>query len=222
MQSKKEKKAQLAEVKENQNETEQPVRQIEPVIIGAGGFAREVQAEVNKQYGNTLKMYVDDQYWVEGLFRISEFDPESQTALIAVGSPADKKTLLAKLPENTTFWNYISPRAYVGDLKMGTGNFICAGVIITTNVSIGNHVHLNLQTTIGHDSVIGDFSTTAPSVNISGNVNVGSGVYLGTKCCIREKLSVCDDVIVGMNSGVVSNIVESGIYVGTPATKLNK
>ena len=222
MQSKKEKKAQLAEVKENQNETEQPVRQIEPVIIGAGGFAREVQAEVNKQYGNTLKMYVDDQYWVEGLFRISEFDPESQTALIAVGSPADKKTLLAKLPENTTFWNYISPRAYVGDLKMGTGNFICAGVIITTNVSIGNHVHLNLQTTIGHDSVIGDFSTTAPSVNISGNVNVGSGVYLGTKCCIREKLSICDDVIVGMNSGVVTNIVESGIYVGTPATKLNK
>jgi len=222
MQSKEEKKAKPAKAKEVKNETEQPVRQIEPVIIGAGGFAREVQSEVNKQYGNTLKMYVDDQYWVEGLFRISEFDPETQTALIAVGSPADKKTMLAKLPENTTFWNYISPRAYVGDLKMGTGNFICAGVIITTNVSIGNHVHLNLQTTIGHDSVIGDFSTTAPSVNISGNVNVGSGVYLGTKCCIREKLSICDDVVVGMNSGVVSNIVESGIYVGTPATKLNK
>lgn len=222
MQSKKEKKVQTAKVKEVQNETEQPIRQIEPVIIGAGGFAREVQAEVNKHYGNTLKMYVDDEYWVEGLFKISEFDSKSQTALIAVGSPTDKKNLLAKLPEDTTFWNYISPRSYVTDLKMGTGNFIGAGVIITTNVTIGNHVHLNLQTTVGHDSVIGDFSTTAPSVNISGNVNVGIGVYLGTKCCVREKLSICDDVVIGLNAGVVNNINESGIYVGTPATKMNK
>jgi sugar O-acyltransferase (sialic acid O-acetyltransferase NeuD family) len=201
---------------------EKTIRQLEWVIFGAGGFAREVQAEVKRQYGDVLKMYVDDQYWVEGLFRISEFDPENQAMLIAVGKPDDKKTLLAKLPENTRFWNYVSPNAYVGDVKMGTGNFICAGVIITTNVTIGNHVHLNLQTTVGHDSVIGDFSTTAPSVNISGNVTIGSGVYLGTKCSIREKISICDDVVIGLNSGVVKDIVESGIYIGTPATKLNK
>lgn len=207
---------------ENNGETEKPLRQLEPVIFGAGGFAREVQAEVKKYCGDVLKMYVDDQYWVEGLFRISEFDPEYQAMLIAVGNPDDKRKLLAKLPENTIFWNYTSPNAYVGDVKMGTGNFICAGVIITTNVTIGNHVHLNLQTTVGHDSVIGDFSTTAPSVNISGNVNIGSGVYLGTKCSIREKISICDDVVIGLNSGVVKDIVESGIYIGTPATKLNK
>jgi sugar O-acyltransferase (sialic acid O-acetyltransferase NeuD family) len=195
---------------------------LERVIIGAGGFAREVQAEVKKQYGQECKMFVDDEYWKEGFFRISDFNSKMYSALLAVGNPADKKILLAKLPENTTFWNYISPNAYVGDLKMGKGNFICAGVIITTNVTIGNHVHLNLQTTVGHDAVIGDFSTTAPSVNISGNVNIGSGVYLGTKSCIREKLSICDDVTVGLNAGVVSNIVESGVYVGTPAIKMNK
>lgn len=195
---------------------------LERVIIGAGGFAREVQAEVKKQYGQECKMFVDDEYWKEGLFKISDFNPTIYSAILAVGNPVDKKILLAKLPENTMFWNYISPNAYVGDLKMGKGNFICAGVIITTNVVIGNHVHLNLQTTVGHDVIIGDFSTTAPSVNISGNVNIGSGVYLGTKSCIKEKISICDDVIVGLNAGVVNNIIESGIYVGTPAIKLNK
>ena len=208
-----------------QNETKQfksiIEKQLEPVIIGAGGFAREVQVEVIKQYGNVLKMYVDDQYWVDGLYKISEFNPETQSALIAVGSPSDKKILLSKLPENTTFWNYISPRAYVGDLKIGTGNFICAGVIITTNVTIGNHVHLNLQTTVGHDAVIGDFVTTAPSVNINGNVTIGNSVYLGTKSCIREKVSICDDTVLGMNAGVVNDIVESGIYIGTPARIFN-
>ena len=195
-------------------------RQLEPIIIGAGGFAREVWTEVKKHYGNEMKMYVDDQYWVEGLYKISEFNSESQSALIAVGSPDLKKELLSKLPENTTFWNYISPRAYIGDLKIGTGNFICAGVIITTNVVIGNHVHLNLQTTVGHDSVIGDLTTTAPSVNISGNVNIGKSVYLGTQCCIREKILICDGVTIGMNATVISDITESGIYIGTPASKI--
>lgn len=195
-------------------------RQLEPVLIGAGGFAREIVAEVFLQKKMQLKCFVDDEYWVDGLYKISEFNPESQSALIAVGNPADKIKLLGKLPENTKFWNYISPNAYVNNLTLGTGNFICAGVIITTNVKIGNHVHLNLQTTIGHDSVLGDFVTTAPSVNISGNVTVGKGVYLGTKSCIREKISICDNVILGMNAGVVSDIQESGVYVGTPAKKI--
>jgi hypothetical protein len=150
---------------------------LEPVLIGAGGFAREIVAEVRLQTKLNLKCYVDDEYWTDGLYKISEFNPKTQSALIAVGNPADKMKLLSKLPENTSFWNYISPNAYVNNLSLGVGNFICAGVIITTDVKIGNHVHLNLQTTVGHDSVLGDFVTTAPSVNISGNVNVGKGVY---------------------------------------------
>lgn len=195
-------------------------RQLEPVLIGAGGFAREIVAEVYLQNKFNLKCFVDDEYWVDGLYKISEFNPETQSALIAVGNPADKMKLLSKLPENTKFWNYISPNAYVNNLSLGKGNFICAGVIITTDVKIGNHVHLNLQTTIGHDSVLGDFVTTAPSVNISGNVNIGKGVYLGTACCIREKINICDDAVIGMNASVVKDITESGTYVGIPAKKI--
>lgn len=203
-----------------QQEEQSVKRQLEPVLIGAGGFAREIRAEVRLQYGNVLKIYVDDQYWVEGLFKISEFDSENQSALIAVGNPADKKALLAKLPENTEFWNYISPRAYVNNLRMGKGNFICAGTIITTNVTIGSHVHLNLNTTISHDAVLGSFVTTAPNVNISGNVTIKDGVYLDTASCVKENLTICEDVEIGANSSVVKDITESGKYVGIPAKKI--
>lgn len=118
------------------------------------------------------------------------------------------------------FWSYISPRAYVGKIDIGTGSIVCAGTIITVDVKIGNHVHLNLHTTVGHDSVIGDFSTTAPNVNISGNVTIGNGVYLGTACCIREKLTICEDAVIGMNASVVKDITEAGTYVGIPAKKI--
>lgn len=210
----------VEETKNIQQDEQSVTRQLEPVLIGAGGFAREIRGEVRLQYGNVLKMYVDDQYWVEGLYRISEFDPKTQSALIAVGNPADKKKLLAKLPENTEFWNYISPRAYVNNLRMGKGNFICAGTIITVNVTIGNHVHLNLHTTVGHDAVLGDFVTTAPNVNISGNVTIKDGVYLGTASCVKEKLTICEDVVLGMNASVVKDITDSGTYVGIPAKKI--
>jgi len=195
-------------------------KEFECVLIGAGGFAREILAEVYLQYKITLKCYVDDEYWHNGLYKISQFNPENQKALIAVGNPSDKIKLINKLPKHTKYWNYISPNAYVNGLKLGVGNFICAGVIITTNVSIGNHIHLNLQTTIGHDSILDDYVTTAPSVNISGNVSIGKAVYLGTKSCIREKTKICENVILGMNAGVVSDIVESGVYVGTPAKRI--
>ena len=99
-------------------------------------------------------------------------------------------------------------------------SIICSGTIITTNVKLGKHTHLNLHTTIGHDCVIGDYFTTAPGVQISGNENIGNRVYFGTRSCVKQKITICDDVIIGMNAGVVKNITESGTYIGTPAKKI--
>jgi sugar O-acyltransferase (sialic acid O-acetyltransferase NeuD family) len=199
---------------------------LEPIIIGAGGFAREVQADYYMTNKVELKLFVDDNYWQNGLYKLSDFNPQEQCAIIAVGSPADKKKILSKLPENTLFWTHISEKAYISDGaiydNIGVGTIICAGTILTTNVKIGNYVHLNLNTTVGHDTVIGDYVTTAPSVSISGNVTVGKSVYFGTNCAVREKLTICDDVILGLNSGVVKNITESGLYIGTPAVKIIK
>ena len=40
------------------------------------------------------------------------------------------------------------------------------------DVQIGKHVIVNLDCTIGHDAIIGDYSTILPSTNISGFVRV--------------------------------------------------
>ena len=51
-------------------------------------------------------------------------------------------------------------------------------------------------------------------------VNLGNKVYLGTNSCIREKISICDDVTIGLSTGIVKNITESGVYVGQNVRKL--
>lgn len=192
---------------------------MEKVFIGYGGFCREIIADL----GYKLKCFVDDRFHVEGeTYKLSDFDPSKYVALIVVGDPKLRKTIANNLPTETTFWNYISKHAIIMDEfnSIGVGNAICAGTIITTNVSIGNHVQLNISTTVGHDSVISDYVTTAPDVSISGNVNVGECVYFGTKTSIREKITVCSNTIFGLNSGIVSDITESGTYVGIPCKKI--
>lgn len=194
---------------------------LEKAIIGAGGFAREISAALGLP---NIKFFVDDEYMkVEsGIYGLSQFDPEKYEVVVAVADPTDRTNIVKRLPKNTKFFTFIDPTAQIhgNDVTIGEGSIICAGTIITTNVKIGKHAHLNLITTIGHDCEIGDYFTTAPGVQISGNEVIGDRVYFGTRSCIRQKLTICDDVTIGMNAGVVKNITEPGVYVGTPAKKI--
>jgi sugar O-acyltransferase (sialic acid O-acetyltransferase NeuD family) len=189
----------------------------EKIIIGAGGFAREIIADL----GIKLKIFVDDSYWEEGLFKISDLDPNKHTALIAINNPIIRKGIAQKLPKGMEFWNHISRHAVILEplVSFGNGSIICAGCVITTNVHIGNHVHVNINSTIGHDSYISDYVSISPGVNISGNVFVDENVYLGSNSAIREKIHISSNVIIGMNGAVIKDMHSAGTYVGVPANK---
>jgi sugar O-acyltransferase (sialic acid O-acetyltransferase NeuD family) len=169
--------------------------------------------------------FVDDLYYTpnnQNIKSISEFDPTEYEVLIAIGDSAVRAEIVSRLPIETKYFTFIHPSAMImgNDVEIGEGSIVCAGVIVTTNCKIGKHCHLNLLTTIGHDNVIGDFFTTAPGVQISGNCVIGDRVYFGTHSSIKQKTKVCNDVIIGLNAGVVKSIKEYGTYVGVPAKKI--
>jgi UDP-3-O-[3-hydroxymyristoyl] glucosamine N-acyltransferase len=106
------------------------------------------------------------------------------------------------------------------DVIIGEGSFIGANSIITCNIKIGNHCLLNRGVHVGHDSVIGDYFSAMPGSVVSGNVTLGDKVYLGTNSSIREKITICNDVIIGLNTGIVKDIKNSGTYVGCSIKKI--
>jgi UDP-3-O-[3-hydroxymyristoyl] glucosamine N-acyltransferase len=59
-----------------------------------------------------------------------------------------------------------------------------------------------------------------PGSIVSGNVTIGEKVYLGTNSSIKEKLSITDDVVIGLNTGIVKSIEESGTYIGQNIRKI--
>lgn len=190
-------------------------------LIGAGGFAREIRAAMQTP---DIQFFVNDEYedLDNNILGLSKFNPKEYMVAVAIGDPIVRHNIVQSLPKETKYFTFIDPTAQIHDdnVQVGEGSIICAGTIITTNVKLGKHTHLNLLTTIGHDTQIGDYFTTAPGAKISGNCNIKDRVYFGTNSSVKQKVDICDDVTIGLNAGVVKNITESGVYIGIPAKKI--
>lgn len=183
-------------------------------LIGYGGHAREVMAQMRKQ----LPCFVDDQYVTKDTLSLFSFNPDEYEVMVAVGSSKDRYDIVQKLPKQTKYFTFIHPTVLIMDgVKIGEGSFIGAYSILTTNIKIGKHALLNRGNQIGHDCVIGDYFSAMPGVIVSGNVTINDCVYIGTNASIKEKLSIHSFTTIGLNSGVVRNINKPGIYAGTPA-----
>lgn len=189
-------------------------------LVGYGGHAREVMA----QMGQKLPCFVDDEYVVNGTLSISSFDPSEYLLMVAVADSKSRFDIVERLPKNTKYFTWIHPTALImgKDIEIGEGSFIGAYSILTTNIKIGKHSILNRGNQIGHDCEIGDYFSAMPGSIVSGNVIIHDCVYLGTNSSIREKLEICSDTIIGLNSGIVNDLKSSGIYGGIPAKKLKR
>ncbi len=205
-------------------------------ILGAGGFGREVLcclidgiATTNLKIEEIACFMVSDEHFKENkimgvdVIPQSKFDPTLYNVVVAIGDPSSRKRVVESLPSQTTYTTIIHPSAVISEwVKIGEGSIVTAGTILTCNIKIGKHAHLNLHTTIGHDCIMGDFFTTAPAANISGNCNFGDCVYFGTNSAVRQGVKICDNVTIGMGGVVVKDITEEGVYIGNPLKKLEK
>jgi sugar O-acyltransferase (sialic acid O-acetyltransferase NeuD family) len=187
-------------------------------LIGYGGHAREVMS----QMGTKLPCFVDDEYVTEDTLPLSKLDINEYEVMVAVADTRSRYDIVQKLPKKTKFFTFIHPTALILDenIEIGEGSFIGAYSILTTNIKLGDHSILNRSNHIGHDTTIGSYFSSMPGAIVSGNVTIYDLVYIGNNSSIREKLSIHSLSTIGMNSAVVKNIIEPGIYVGCPAKKI--
>lgn len=187
-------------------------------IFGYGGHAREVESQINQP----VTFFVDDEYSNEKIKPISSFNPEDYVMMIAVADCEERKKISERLPKNTRYFTFIHPTALVmnKNIKIGEGSFIGAYSILTTNITLGKHAILNRGNHVGHDCVVGDYFSMMPGSIISGNVDIGECCWFSTNSCTREKIKICDNVIIGAGGVVVKDIIERGTYVGVPARKI--
>jgi sugar O-acyltransferase (sialic acid O-acetyltransferase NeuD family) len=190
-------------------------------IIGAGGFAREVKAhilDINPK--EKIEFYVESEFKTSNLKTIEEIDINSSIVLVAIADPLVRKRIIENMPIETKYMTFIHPSAVVLGAKIEEGSIVCANSTLTTNVSLGKHCHINPGVTIGHDTILGNYFTATPGVNVGGNCNISSCVYMGTNSCVKQKINIAQNTIIGMGSVVINDIDISGVYVGNPAKRI--
>ena len=205
------------------------------VIVGAGGFGREVEWLIRRinQKKDTWNVvgYADDNveigtkignykviYNVDNLLSTKE----EICVVVAIGNSVVRSNICNKLMQNKmiSFPNLIDPSVLNDDFNIGFGNIICAGTVLTVNITLGNFNIINLNCTLGHDDELIDYITIYPNSNISGCVKINSLVEIGTGTQIIQGKSIANNVIIGAGAVVVRDITESGTYVGVPVQKI--
>lgn len=209
-------------------------------VYGGGGFAREVAWLVEScsvgDQNYQVVCFIEDDEAKQGkllneiptlsLANAYTLFPEA-CVVSGIGSPQLRENTMQKAAEQGfSFATFIHPRTEKSRwIEIGEGAVICAGNILTTNITIGDHVQINLDCTIGHDVVLGDYTTLAPGVHISGCVHLGKRVYMGTGATVINgtqdaPIVIVDDVIVGAGACVTKSVLSAQTIVGVPAKPL--
>ena len=208
----------------------------ELIIVGAGGFGREVLSycldclSINNEW--IIKGFIDDNvkaldnynYKINIIDTIVNYRPtDNDIFVMAIGLPTEQKLYVANLllDKGAKFLSMIHPLARIDkNANIGYGCIIAPWAGISCDTMLGNFVTVNAYASIGHDSIIGDGCTISSYASIAGKVVLGKGVTVGLHGCVLPGVKLGDYAVVGSGSVVVKNVKSRKTVIGVPAKEL--
>jgi sugar O-acyltransferase (sialic acid O-acetyltransferase NeuD family) len=147
--------------------------------------------------------------------------PEAQV-LAVPGGPASFRSRRAVIEalgiEPGRFARVIHPTARISALAtIGHNVLIMAGVVVTSNAVVGDHVCVLPNTVIHHDARIGAWSLVGSNVTLAGHTLVGENCYIGSGSSVMNGLEIGAGTLVGLGSNVIRNTPAGSRIAGNPA-----
>ena len=195
------------------------------LIVGAGGFGREVL-----QWARDA--WPDQASRIEGFLsddpdRLDGFSTDvgvvgaakgyrpgaGEYVLLGIGVPYSRRRVAEDLcSRGARFLTLVHPRSLVSSSAgLGEGSIVCPFAVISDSATLGRFVLVNYHASLGHDSAAGDYAVLSPYATLGGGACVDHDVFLGLHA------SVGPGVTVGPKSKVSAN---SCALVATPPHSL--
>ena len=199
------------------------------IIVGAGGFGREMLAWVRQSATLwPVKGFLDDnpraldrfKKNVPVLGRTDDYEPTPDDLFVcAMGRVEFKRRCIERLlARGGVFTEVIHRSAVRGeDVELGAGVIICPHAVVASDVRLADFVTVNLHSTVDHDAVIGRFSQLHCHVDITGGVVLGESVTVGSHATILPGVKVGDGATIGAGSVVTKDVAAGATVFGVPA-----
>jgi sugar O-acyltransferase (sialic acid O-acetyltransferase NeuD family) len=203
-------------------------------IVGAGGFGREAYAWASQHpdCGQRWEIdgFLDDNADALAAYgRFARIHPLTGHLVLpgnlyvcGLGKPDMKEKLLAPLlAAGAEFPPFIDPSVRLGSrVRLGRGVVLCPGAIITTDVTIGDFVLINLNSTVGHEASVGDWSTLSAQCDVTGGAKIADRVFMGSRATVIPGKSVGSRTVVAAGAVVMTDVPADVIVAGNPARVL--
>lgn len=208
------------------------------LLVGAGGFAREVAEAVRalneRQPRWQLLGLLDDDPArhgavlsggrVIGPVELVHEHPAARVVL-CTGNPQDygsRERLVERLGlEPQRYATVVHPAANLSaSTVLGLGSAVLAGVVATADVTVGRHVALMPACVLTHDVVLGDFVTVASGALLSGAAQISAGAYVGAGAMVGAGLRMGRGSMLGMGAVLRNDLPDHEVWAGVPARRL--
>jgi sugar O-acyltransferase (sialic acid O-acetyltransferase NeuD family) len=199
------------------------------VIIGAGGFGREMLAWARQAVAAwPVKGFLDDnlqaldgfQKDVPVLGRVGDYAPEPNDVFVcAMGRVEFKRRCVEQIiARGGVFTSVIHSTAVIGEnVVLGRGVILCPHTVVGSDARLGDFVTLNLHSTAAHDAVIGRWTQLHCHVDVTGGVELGERVTVGSHASILPNVKVGDGATIGAGAVVMRDVAADTTVFGIPA-----
>lgn len=197
------------------------------VIVGAGGFGREVRWWARDAWCGTGVEFpgflsADDTLGSPGFPVLG--DPEryvpaaGEAFLLAIGIPHVRRRVAESLlARGARFLSLVHPTAVVAPTaRIAFGAIVCPHAVISDAAELGACALVNYHASVAHDAVVGAFCVLSPYATLGGAARIDEDAFLGLHASVGPGRRLGARSKVSANSALLSDAPDDALVYGVP------